>query len=125
MTQPVVRLTRRAERQRVESLVEAQADARAALAVAAACVAVEAFLVLVPVGTELSLPVGVDLLWLLIGVVTVLALPLAAALAAFTSVRAVLVHGSDLPHGTARLHAATVVLAVAFFAWRAAGLFAG
>jgi hypothetical protein len=124
MTQPVVRLTRRAERQRVESLSEAHADARSALAVAAGCVLVEGLLALVPVGTEIGLPMGVDLLWLLVGVLTVVAMPLAAALAAFTVVRAHLVHGPRLPRVTLRLHTVTGVLVVVFFAWRASALFA-
>ena len=121
MSRPVVRLTRRAERQRVEAFAEAHADARLACGVAAACVVAEAILVVAPVGVDLGLPVGLDALWLLGGVLTVLLMPVVAGLAGFTSVRAFLVHGRRLPARSQRLHLITLALVVALFAWRASG----
>ena len=97
MTQPVIRLTRRAERQRVESFAEAASDAKLACGVAVVCVVAQAVLLVAPVGVDLGLPVGLDALWLLGGVLTVLLMPVVAGLAAFTSVRAFLVHGRRLP----------------------------
>lgn len=121
MTQPVIRLTRRAERQRVESFAEAHADAKLAMGVALACVVTQAVLLVAPVGVDLGLPVGVDALWLLGSLLAVLLMPVVAALAAFTSVRAFLVHGRGLPAHTRQLHLVTLGLAALLFVWIGSG----
>jgi hypothetical protein len=121
MSQPVIRLTRRAERQRVESFAEAQSDAQLACVVALACVVTQGVFLVAPVGTDLGLPVGVDALWLLVGVLTVLVMPVVAGLAAFTGVRAFLVHGRHLPARTRHLHLATLAMVTVLFVWRASG----
>jgi hypothetical protein len=121
MTQPVIRLTRRAERQRVEPFAEAHSDARLACGVAVTCVVAQAVLLVAPVGVDVGLPMGVDALWLLVGVLAVLLMPVVAGLAAFTSVRAFLVHGRRLPAQTRRLHLVTVGLVALLFVSRASG----
>jgi hypothetical protein len=122
MTHPVIRLTRPADMQRVESHVEAESDARLACGVAIACVIAQVVLLLAPVGRDLGLPVGIDALWLIGGLLTVLLMPVVAGLAAFTGVRAFLVHGRRLPARVQRLHVVTLSLVIGLFVWRVSGL---
>ena len=95
---------------------EQASDARLALGLAAACALSFPLFVLWPYAAGNSWqPPGVDQLWVLGMLISVLIGPVVAGLAGWASLTALLTHGAVLPTRTRRLHLATLVLVAALF----------
>ena len=94
---------------------QAASDARLSVGVAAACATGLAAFVLLPdaAGPE-WLPSGLEVLWMLGGVAVVLLGPVAAGLAAWSSLVALWVRGDVLTTPVRRTHLVTLLLVAAY-----------
>ena len=105
---------------------EAASDARLAFGVAAACATgLSAFVLLPFTAGEDWLPPGLDLLWMLAGVLVVVLGPLAAGLAGWASLVALWSRGDVLPTRARRLHLLTLLLVATYAVGLAASWSAG
>jgi hypothetical protein len=89
-------------------------DARLTAGVAAACLAAFAVFVVVPSSVaELELPPGLDGVWLMGGLLTLVMGPVVAGLCGYVSFAALWAHGDVLSARARRLHLLTLVLVAA------------
>jgi hypothetical protein len=95
---------------------EAEADARLAFSIAtASALAMGVFVVVPSVVTDLRLPAGIDALWALAGLLTMVLGPVAAGLSGYASLVALWTRGDVLPASARHLHLLTLVVAAALF----------
>jgi hypothetical protein len=96
--------------------VQARADARLGLVVAAACAVAHGALVVLPYYvTDQWLPSGIDAVWALGAMLTVVLGPVAAGLAGYASFMALWLHGDALTPASRRLHLITLLLVAVLF----------
>jgi len=105
---------------------QAASDARLAFGVAAACATgLPTFVFLPFIAGEEWLPPGVDVLWMLAGVLVVVLGPLAAGLAGWTSLVTWWARGDVLATRVRRLHLLTLLLVATYAVGLAASWSAG
>jgi hypothetical protein len=90
-------------------------DASLTLGVAVASAVALGLFVLLPGSSGFDPPVGLDVLWALGAVAAVLLAPVAAGLAAYVSLTALVPYGGRLPASVRRLHLLSLAVAVTFF----------
>jgi hypothetical protein len=89
-------------------------DARMTAGVAAACVAAFAVFVVLPASvTAFALPPGLDAVWALGGLLTIVLGPVVAGLCGFVSLGALWLHGDVVSTAARRLHLVTLLLVAA------------
>ena len=90
------------------------ATARLTAGVSAACLAAFAVFVVVPTSVAVfALPPGVDAVWAMGGLLTIVLGPVVAGLCGYVSFAALWLHGGGLPVGPRRLHLVTLLLVAA------------
>jgi hypothetical protein len=93
-------------------------DARLTVQVAAACVAAFAVFVVLPASVaEFALPPGLDAVWLVGGLLTIVLGPVVSGLCGFASMGALWMHGAVLSTTARRLHLVTLLLVAAVWLW--------
>ena len=91
-------------------------DARLTVEVAAACVAAFAVFVVVPASVAgFVLPSGLDAVWAMGGLLTIVLGPVVAGLCGCVSVGALWLHGDVLSSATRRMHLVTLLLVAALW----------
>ena len=89
-------------------------DARLTAGVSAACLAAFAVFVVVPSSVPVfALPPGVDAVWAMGGLLTIVLGPVVAGLCGYVSFTALWLHGGALPARSRRLHLVTLLLVAA------------